>query len=52
MILEANMGAILSKVFTVYAVFWVVVITTLFFGIGALMKKRERQLEQRKHGHH
>ena len=41
------MEAVLGKVFMIYAIFWVVVIVGLFFGVGALVRKRERTLDRR-----
>ena len=52
MMLNEEMGPILGKVFSVYAAFWVTVFVVLFFGIGALLKKRQRLLERHKHGGH
>lgn len=52
MILAHDMGAMLRVAFAVYGVFWVVAIAGLFFGIGLLMKKRERLLEKQKHDNH
>ena len=50
--MEPNAEAVLRKVFTVYAAFWTVVIVGLYFMIGALLRKRERALEKRRHGGH
>ncbi|HET7226064.1 MAG TPA: hypothetical protein VFK69_10170 [Candidatus Eisenbacteria bacterium] len=32
----------LRTVFSIYAAFWVTLLIVLFFGIGALLKKRDR----------
>ncbi len=50
--MEPNALAVLRKVFSVYAAFWVVVIVGLYFAIGALMSKREKTLQKRHHGGH
>lgn len=34
--------AIMSKVFMVYAGFWLVVLTVLFLGVGALIKRYDK----------
>jgi hypothetical protein len=43
------MQADLVKVFTVYAIFWVVVIVGLVFAVGFLLKRQE-QLLRKHHG--
>ena len=45
-------GAALRTVFTLYGAFWIVVGLVLFFGVGALLRKRDRTLEQRRHAGH
>ena len=42
------LGGGLRAVFAVYAMFWVVLLIVLYFGVGALMKKAERGAG---HGH-
>ena len=54
MVLNAEMGAVIGKVFMIYAAFWVLVLIVLFLGVGALLKKRQRILDRQHHGssHH
>ena len=35
-----NLGPVLRSVFTVYAIFWAVVIVGLYFVVGLLLRKR------------
>ena len=37
-----TMQSTLGRVFTVYAIFWVVALIVLFFAIGALTRRGER----------
>ena len=41
-----SLNSTVGKVFTIYAVFWVVVFLVLFFGVGALIRRQERTLEE------
>jgi hypothetical protein len=45
-----SMGEALTKVFTVFAGFWVLVLVVLYLGVGALMKRQERIRRQRHPG--
>ena len=44
--------AVLRTVFTVYGGFWITVVVLAFFGVGALLRKRDRAVERRGHGAH
>ena len=44
--------SVMGRVFAIYAVFWLVVIVGLLFGIGLLLKQHDRAVEKRKHGGH
>jgi hypothetical protein len=46
MVLTLNSS--LRIVFMLYAVFWIFVLIALFLGVGALLKRRERILEQQR----
>jgi len=51
MLMEHDLGAILRKAFSIYGVFWVVMIAGLFIFVGQLLKKEERLLDKQKHDH-
>ncbi len=51
MLMEHNLGAILKTAFSIYGIFWVVMIAGLFFFVGQLLKKEERAIEKQKHDH-
>jgi threonine/homoserine/homoserine lactone efflux protein len=50
--MEHGMQAAMRTVFTVFAGFWIVTLIVLFIGVGALLRKRERLLQARKHADH
>jgi hypothetical protein len=39
---EGALGALLQKVFSVYAGFWTLVLVVLFLGIGRLLKRYDQ----------
>lgn len=51
MLMEESLGALLQKAFTVYGVFWVVMVVGLFVFVGRLLKKEEELIEKQKHDH-
>ena len=48
MLLKEAVASPLPTIFGIFAAFWVFVLLLLYFGVGALIKKAERQ---RGHGH-
>ena len=51
MLMEHDFGAILRTAFSVYGIFWAVMIVGLFIFVGQLLKKEEKLLEKQKHDH-
>jgi hypothetical protein len=49
MLMEQSLGAMLKTAFSVYGLFWVVMIVGLFIFVGRLMKKEEELVEKQKH---
>jgi hypothetical protein len=49
MLMEQSLGAMLKTAFSVYGLFWVVMIVGLFIFVGRLMKKEEVLVEKQKH---
>lgn len=51
MLMEQSLGALLRTAFSIYGIFWVVMIVGLFIFVGRLLKKEEQLLEKQKHDH-
>lgn len=51
MLMEESLGPLLQKAFSVYGVFWVVMIVGLFVFVGRLLRKEEELLDKQKHDH-
>lgn len=51
MLMEQSLGALLRTAFSIYGIFWVVMIVGLFIFVGQLLKKEEQLIEKQKHDH-
>jgi hypothetical protein len=51
MLMEHSLGALLRTAFSIYGIFWVIMIVGLFIFVGRLLKKEEQLIERQKHDH-